>query len=146
MCFQPDRSRRLLTSKVPGFVWTSSSLRGGSSTQPICRHSMIFRHVVFGIRRLTTISCNSSNLKSLRQLKPRDCWCNWYGPCVIDDHTAKEGGENMKIATSILAAVLFTGTLGALNNAIAEDGFSRRISLPQAVTVTRGFRRSARAL
>ena len=28
----------------------------------------------------------------------------------------------MKIATSILAAVLFTGTLGALNNAIAEDG------------------------
>jgi hypothetical protein len=30
--------------------------------------------------------------------------------------------RNMKIATSILAAVLFTGTLGALNNAIAEDG------------------------
>jgi hypothetical protein len=28
----------------------------------------------------------------------------------------------MKIATSILAAVLFTSTLGALNNAIAEDG------------------------
>ena len=28
----------------------------------------------------------------------------------------------MKIATSILAAVLFTGTLGAFNNAIAEDG------------------------
>ena len=28
----------------------------------------------------------------------------------------------MKIATSFLAAVLFTGTLGALNNAIAEDG------------------------
>ena len=28
----------------------------------------------------------------------------------------------MKIATSILAAVLFTGTLGALNNANAEDG------------------------
>ena len=28
----------------------------------------------------------------------------------------------MKIATSILVAVLFTGTLGALNNAIAEDG------------------------
>ena len=28
----------------------------------------------------------------------------------------------MKIATSILAAVLFTGTLRAINNAIAEDG------------------------
>ena len=28
----------------------------------------------------------------------------------------------MKIATSFLAALLFTGTLGALNNAIAEDG------------------------
>src|SRR5262245_22004717 len=30
--------------------------------------------------------------------------------------------KNMKIATSFLAAVLFTGTLGALNNVIAEDG------------------------
>ena len=28
----------------------------------------------------------------------------------------------MKIATSFLAALLFTGTLGALNNAVAEDG------------------------
>ena len=28
----------------------------------------------------------------------------------------------MKIATLFLAALLFTGTLGALNNAIAEDG------------------------
>ena len=28
----------------------------------------------------------------------------------------------MKIAISFLAALLFTGTLGALNNAIAEDG------------------------
>ena len=28
----------------------------------------------------------------------------------------------MKIATSFLAALLFTGTLGALNNAKAEDG------------------------
>ena len=28
----------------------------------------------------------------------------------------------MKIATSFLAALLFTGTLGAFNNAIAEDG------------------------
>ncbi len=28
----------------------------------------------------------------------------------------------MKIATSFFAALLFTGTLGALNNAIAEDG------------------------
>ena len=28
----------------------------------------------------------------------------------------------MKIATSILAAVLFTSTLGTLNNVIAEDG------------------------
>src|SRR5262244_2141065 len=30
--------------------------------------------------------------------------------------------RDMKIATSILAAVLFTGALGAFNNAIAEDG------------------------
>jgi hypothetical protein len=30
--------------------------------------------------------------------------------------------RNMKIATSILAAVLFTATLGTLNHAIAEDG------------------------
>src|SRR5499433_3625125 len=30
--------------------------------------------------------------------------------------------RDMKIATSILAAVLFTGTLGAFNNATAEDG------------------------
>ena len=28
----------------------------------------------------------------------------------------------MKIVTSFLAALLFTGTLGALNNAIAQDG------------------------
>jgi hypothetical protein len=30
--------------------------------------------------------------------------------------------KTMKIATSFLAALLFTGTLGALNNAIAQDG------------------------
>jgi hypothetical protein len=30
--------------------------------------------------------------------------------------------RNMKIATSFLAALLFTGTLGTLNNVIAEDG------------------------
>jgi hypothetical protein len=30
--------------------------------------------------------------------------------------------KTMKIATSFLAALLFTGTLAALNNAIAEDG------------------------
>src|SRR5262245_24587418 len=29
--------------------------------------------------------------------------------------------RDMKIATSLLAAVLFTGTMGAFNNAIAED-------------------------
>jgi hypothetical protein len=37
--------------------------------------------------------------------------------------------RNMKIATSILAAVLFTGTLGAFNNAIAEDGILSKDSL-----------------
>ena len=36
--------------------------------------------------------------------------------------TQRKEVRNMKIATSILAAVLFTGTLGAFNNAIAEDG------------------------
>ena len=30
----------------------------------------------------------------------------------------------MKIATSFLVAVLFTGALGAVNNAIAEDGIA----------------------
>jgi hypothetical protein len=30
--------------------------------------------------------------------------------------------KTMKIATSFLAALLFTGTLGALNNAVAQDG------------------------
>ena len=32
----------------------------------------------------------------------------------------------MKIATSLLAAVLFTGTLGTLNKAIAEDGILQK--------------------
>jgi len=36
--------------------------------------------------------------------------------------TQRKEMRNMKIATSFLAALLFTGTLGALNNAIAEDG------------------------
>jgi len=34
----------------------------------------------------------------------------------------REEVKTMKIATSLLAALLFTGTLGALNNAMAEDG------------------------
>jgi len=34
----------------------------------------------------------------------------------------------MKIATSFFAALLFTGTLGALNNAIAEDGIEKQYS------------------
>jgi hypothetical protein len=33
--------------------------------------------------------------------------------------------KTMKIATSFLAALLFTGTLGALNNAIAQDDISK---------------------
>jgi hypothetical protein len=41
---------------------------------------------------------------------------------VSDVRMQRKEVRNMKIATSILAAVLFTGTLGALNNAIAEDG------------------------
>jgi hypothetical protein len=36
--------------------------------------------------------------------------------------TERKEVRNMKIATSFLAALLFAGTLGALNNAIAEDG------------------------
>ena len=35
----------------------------------------------------------------------------------------------MKIATSFLAALIFTGTLGALNNAIAEDGILSKDAL-----------------
>jgi len=34
--------------------------------------------------------------------------------------------RKMKIATSLLAALLFSGTLGALNNAIAEDGILQK--------------------
>src|SRR5215475_3864832 len=37
--------------------------------------------------------------------------------------------RKMKIATSLLAAVLFTGTLGALNNATAEDGILQKDQL-----------------
>jgi hypothetical protein len=36
----------------------------------------------------------------------------------------------MKIATSLLAAVLFTGVLGAFNNAIAEDGILSKDEFP----------------
>jgi hypothetical protein len=36
--------------------------------------------------------------------------------------TERKEVKNMKIATSFLAALLFTGSLGAFNNAIAEDG------------------------
>ena len=36
--------------------------------------------------------------------------------------TQRKEVKTMKIATSFLAALLFTGTLGAFNNAIAEDG------------------------
>jgi hypothetical protein len=37
--------------------------------------------------------------------------------------------KTMKIATSFLAALLFAGTLGAFNNAIAEDGILAKDSL-----------------
>jgi hypothetical protein len=37
--------------------------------------------------------------------------------------------RNMKIATSFLAALLLAGTLGAFNNAIAEDGILSKDSL-----------------
>jgi hypothetical protein len=37
----------------------------------------------------------------------------------------------MKIATSFLAALLFTGTLGVFNNAIAEDGILSKDQLTQ---------------
>jgi hypothetical protein len=43
--------------------------------------------------------------------------------------TQRKEVRNMKIATSILAAVLFTGTLGAFNNARAEDGIISKDSL-----------------
>jgi hypothetical protein len=41
---------------------------------------------------------------------------------ISDIRMQRKEVRNMKIATSFLAALLFTGTLGALNNAIAEDG------------------------
>jgi len=39
--------------------------------------------------------------------------------------TQRKEVRTMKIATSFLAALLFTGTLGALNNAIAQDDISK---------------------
>src|SRR5215475_9479206 len=36
--------------------------------------------------------------------------------------TERKEVKHMKIATSFSAALLFTGTLGAFNNAMAEDG------------------------
>jgi hypothetical protein len=41
---------------------------------------------------------------------------------VSDIRMQRKEVRNMKIATSFLAALLFAGTLGAVNNAIAEDG------------------------
>jgi len=46
----------------------------------------------------------------------------WYGRCDTSCQDAKKGGENMKIATSFLAAVLFTGALGSINTAMSADG------------------------
>jgi hypothetical protein len=40
--------------------------------------------------------------------------------------TERKEVKNIKIATSLLAAVLFTGTLGALNNAIAAERSTQR--------------------
>jgi hypothetical protein len=40
--------------------------------------------------------------------------------------------RTMKIATSFLAALLFTGTLGAFNNAIAQDGIISEDESPGA--------------
>ena len=40
--------------------------------------------------------------------------------------TERKEVKTMKIATSFLAALLFTGALGALNNAIAQDGILQK--------------------
>ena len=47
----------------------------------------------------------------------------------------------MKIATSFLAALLFTGTLGSVNTAMSADGVISKSSSLQIVTVTRSFTR-----
>ena len=47
--------------------------------------------------------------------------------------------RDMKIATSFLAALLFAGTLGSINTAMAADGVVS--SSLQIVTVTRSFTR-----
>src|SRR5262249_44561795 len=49
-------------------------------------------------------------------------WSAWHGGCAVAYQTERKEGKNMKIATSLLAAVLFTGALGAFNKAITEDG------------------------
>jgi hypothetical protein len=50
--------------------------------------------------------------------------------------TQREEVKTIKIATSFLAAVLFTGALGALNNAVAQDRILSKMSSPEPVTVT----------
>ena len=42
----------------------------------------------------------------------------------------------MKIRTSILAGMLFIGSLGAVSNAIAEDGVISKQEFTPGVTVT----------
>jgi hypothetical protein len=51
----------------------------------------------------------------------------------------------MKIVTSVIAALLFTATLGAINMATGADGILSKDQLTAGSTVTRSFRRSARA-
>ena len=93
--------------------------RSARSAQLIFRRSSISRHVAVLEKYLLAL---------VGQLQLTGCQVLTnvgsvgMGLAVSVVMTATKGGENMKIATSFLAAVLFTGTLGALNNAIAEDG------------------------
>jgi len=89
------------------------------SAQLIFRHSSIFRHVTVLekyvpalVGQLQLTGCQAlTNVGSLGM--------DLALPVVM---TQRKEVKIMKIATSFLAALLFTGTLGAFNNAIAEDG------------------------
>jgi hypothetical protein len=53
--------------------------------------------------------------------------------------------RNMKIATSVIAALLFTATLGAINTATGADGILSKDQLTAGSYCHEKFRRSARA-
>src|SRR4029453_16053207 len=113
-----NRSRRLPEQTVQcGYYESNKFCR--ILSQLIFRRSSIFRHVAAVEKHLLALA---------GQLQLTGCQVvTSVGSLGMDlalsvVMTQRREVKNMKIATSFLAALLFTGTLGALNNAIAEDG------------------------